>query len=103
MAKANLDQLFEDTVVAFLEIKMRRNGLMSIGGTITDEQSVLAMLDTARATMVNHFKQNREGKIIVPAYDTALVGSPMEKKLLQAREQLHRAADEVKPDARRIS
>lgn len=103
MGKTNLDEMIDGTIVSFLEIKMRRDGVMSIGGTITDEQSVLAMLDTARATMVGHFKQNREGKIIVPAHDTALVGTDMEKRLLQAREKLHIAADEVKPDARRIS
>lgn len=88
--------LFGDTIVAFIEIKMHRSGCMSISGSITDEASVLAMIDTARATMVNHFKSQKEGKIIVPAYDTALVGTNMEKKLLQATDQLHRARDEFR-------
>lgn len=79
---------FGNTVVAFLEIKMRRNGMMSIGGSITDEEYVLKMIDTARATLVENFKREREGKIIVPAHDTALVGTPQEKKLLRAREEL---------------
>ena len=82
-----------DTIVAFLEIKMRRNGMMSIGGSITDEASVLAMIDTARATLVENFRVNREGKIIVPAYDTALVGTDHEKRLIGAIDDLHRAAE----------
>jgi len=97
-----LDEMVAGTIVGFLEIKMRRDGMMSIGGTITDEPTVLAMLDTARSTLVSQFKQNREGKIIVPAYDTALVGTPMEKKLLAAREELHRAADAGGFDAGRV-
>jgi len=82
-----------DTIVAFLEIKMRRNGMMSIGGSITDEASVLAMIDTARATLVENFRVNREGKIIVPAYDTALVGTDHEKRLIGAIDDLHRVAE----------
>lgn len=90
---------FDDTVVAFIEIKMRRNGLMSIAGTITDEAATLGMLDTARATMVDNFKRARkalaDGKpqIIVPGYDTALTGTPYEKKLIGATSDLHRARD----------
>lgn len=89
---SNIDELYAGTIVAFLEIKMRRDGMMSIGGSITDETSVLAMIDTARATLVSNFKANREGKIIVPAYDTALVGTEHEKKLLLATDQLHKAS-----------
>jgi hypothetical protein len=87
--------LFEDTVVAFLEIKMRRSGMMSIGGSITDENYVLGMIDTARATLVAQFKQSREGKIIVPAYDTALTGTEHEKKLIGAVSDLHHARDAI--------
>lgn len=92
----NLDEMIAGTIVAFLEIKMRRDGVMSIGGTITDEKSVLAMLDTARATMVETFKRNREGKIIVPAHDTAAVGTELEKNLLRATEGLHGAAEKLR-------
>lgn len=87
------DDLFGDTVVAFLEIKMRRSGMMSIGGSITDEAYVLGMIDTARATLVENFKKNKEGKIIVPAYDTAIVGTEHEKKLIGAISDLHKARD----------
>jgi hypothetical protein len=93
--KSTDPNLFGDTVVALLEIKMHRSGVMSIGGSITDEASVLAMIDTARATLVERFRADRRGKIIVPAYDTALVGTDMEKKLLRATDQLHRARDEI--------
>lgn len=82
-----------DTVVAFLEIKMRRNGMMSIGGSITDERAVLAMIDTARATLVENFKANQDGRIIVPAYDTALVGTEHEKRLLGAINDLYVARE----------
>lgn len=84
---------FGNTVVAFLEIKMRRNGMMSIGGSVTDQEYVLKMIDTARATLVENFKREREGKIIVPAHDTALVGTPQEKKLIQATDDLYKARD----------
>jgi hypothetical protein len=80
-----------NTVVAFLEIKMRRNGMMSIGGSITDEEYILKMIDTARVTLMENFQRNREGKVIVPAYDTALVGTPQEKKLIKAIDDLHKA------------
>lgn len=89
------DPQFEDTVVAFLEIKMRRSGLMSVAGTITDEQATLALLDTARATMVENFARQKKKlesdkpTIIVPGYDTALTGSEYEKKLIRATSDLH--------------
>lgn len=82
---------FGETVVAFLEIKMMRSGLMSIGGSITDEKAVIAMIDTARATLVESFKANRAGRIIVPGYDTAIVGTDYEKKLVGAVDDLHKA------------
>ncbi len=88
---------FGATVIAFLEIKLRRDGLMSIGGSITDEQGVLGMIDTARATLVENFKRQRqkEDAIVVPGYDTALTGSAYEKKLLDATGQLVKAREEV--------
>lgn len=95
-----IEDNFDDTVVAFIEIKMRRNGLMSIAGTITDEVACLAMFDTARATMVDNFKRQKkaqtEGKpqIIVPGYDTAITGTPYEKKLITATDALHRAREQ---------
>jgi hypothetical protein len=96
MSSRDPDDLYGDTVVASLEIKLRRNGAMSVGGSITDEAYALHLLDTARDTVRNYHNQQRLGlrsTLIVPAYDTSLVGTPEEKKLLAAREELHQARD----------
>lgn len=86
---------FGDTVIAFLEIKMQRSGMMSIGGSITDENSILGMIDTARATLVENFKANRKSSIIVPGYDTALTGTEYEKKLITSIDDLYKAKDTI--------
>lgn len=91
MSGHNLDDLHGDTVVASIEIKLRRNGSMSVGGSITDETYARYLLDTARDTLTNYHIQRRLGnrsQIIVPAHDTALVGTPEEQKLLAARNEL---------------
>ena len=83
-----------DTVVAFLEVKLRRSGAMSVGGSITDEVYALHLLDTARETIKGYHTQRRLGNrspLIVPAYDTSLVGTPEEKKLIAARDELDNA------------
>ncbi len=88
------DDIHGDTVVASLEIKLRRNGAMSVGGSITDEESALAMLVTAMDTVRSYHAKRRTGNVsqlIVPAHDTALVGTPTEKALLAARDELDRA------------
>jgi hypothetical protein len=86
-----MDDLHGDTPVAVIEITLYRSGLMRIGGSITDEQYARYLLDTARDTLTNYHIQQRKGlrsDIIVPAHDTALVGTPEEKKLLAARHEL---------------
>jgi hypothetical protein len=91
------DDLYGDTVVAALEIKLRRNGAMSVAGSITDEAYGLYLLDTARDTLRNYHARRRLGQVgglIVPAHDTALVGTAEEKRLLAAREELVRAGEE---------
>lgn len=85
------DDLHGDTVVATIEIKLRRNGAMSVAGSITDEAYGLYLLDTARDTLRSHHARARiqgGSAIIVPAHDTALVGTPEEKMLLAARHEL---------------
>lgn len=85
------DDLHGDTVVAFLEIKIRRNGAMSVGGSITDEVAAVAMLQSAIESVKNyHARQRLMGgaQIIVPCSDTALVGTQREKDLLAARHEL---------------
>jgi hypothetical protein len=90
----DLDDLHGETVVGVLEIKLRRNGAMSVGGSITDEVYALHMLDTARETIKNYHRQRLAGnrsQLIVPAYDTSLVGTEDERRLLAARDQLANA------------
>lgn len=89
-----MDDLHGDTPVATIEIVLMRSGLMRIAGSITDEKFVQYMLDTAKDTMRNYHAKQKLGQrspIIVPAYDTALVGTPEEKQLLAARHDLANA------------
>jgi hypothetical protein len=87
----SMDDLHGQTVVARLDIRMDRAGNMRLEGSITDEAFALFMLDTARDTLRNYHAKQKLGQrssILVPAYDTALVGTPEEKKLLAARDEL---------------
>jgi hypothetical protein len=91
---ASMDDLHGDTPVAAIGITMMRSGLMRIDGSITDENFVRYMLDTARDTLQNYHAKQKLGQrspIIVEANDTALVGTPEEKKLLAARHELANA------------
>jgi hypothetical protein len=89
-AGRDLDDLHGDTVVAEIVIQMRRNGCMSVQGSINDHEYAKFILDTARDTLNTYHARKRLGMdaIIVPAYDTALVGTEQEKKLLKARDEL---------------
>lgn len=86
---------FNSRVVAWLNIRMTRDGAMRFEGTITDYRSLLAMLDTARASILENMKADQAGRIHVPGYDTALVGTEHEKKLLKAVEDLCVAKDKA--------
>lgn len=86
----DIDDLHGDTVVATIEIKLRRNGAMSVAGQIQDEHFAMYMLDTARDTLKNHHNRLRAGDrlgVLVPAYDTALAGQSEEKILQAVREE----------------
>jgi hypothetical protein len=88
------DNLHGDTVVAEITIQLRRNGCMSVAGSITDETHARYLLDTARDTLANYHLQRRLGMrspLVVPAHDTALVGTPEERRLLAARDDLANA------------
>lgn len=90
----SLDDLHGDTVVCTLELKTFRSGVMSVGGSVTDYHYALAMLETAKGILQSTLERRKvltDVPQIVPAYDTALVGTPEEKKLLQARDQLANA------------
>ncbi len=87
-----LDDLHGDTVVARISIVMGRSGAMKVEGSITDHEFALHMLDTARDVVNNyHGRAVKDGGLIVPAYDTSLVGTDSEKKLLAARHELANA------------
>lgn len=85
----SLDDIHGATIVARIGLTMDRAGNMKVEGSITDREFALFMLDTARDVVNNYHA--RGGKIIVPAYDTALVGTDAEKKLLAARDELANA------------
>lgn len=90
----NLDDLHGDTLVARITITMARSGACRVEGSITDHAFATFMLDTARDVVNNYHNRAKlmDGKaIIVPAYDTALVGTPEEKLLLKARDDLANA------------
>jgi len=91
MKPQSLDDLHGDTVVARITVTMARSGACRVEGSITDHAFAHFMLDTARDVVNNYHGRAKlmDGKaIIVPAYDTALVGTPEEKKLLAARDEL---------------
>lgn len=70
------DALYDDDVVAVLELKVRRNGAMSVAGCINEEAYALAMLDNARDTIKRHNakqKINGGASLIIPAHDTGII------------------------------
>ena len=89
----DVDDIHGDTVVAEIVIQMRRNGCMSVQGSINDHEYAKYILATALDTLNGYHARKRLGQdtIIVPAYDTALVGTEQEKKLLIARDELANA------------
>lgn len=87
----SLDDLHGDTVVASITVSLSRAGNMSLAGSLTDTAYILYMLETAVQYMKEHEIKRSLGErsqLIVPAYDTALVGTPEEKRLLAARDEL---------------
>lgn len=91
MKHQSMDDLHGDTAVANISITMARSGNCRVEGSITDYDFALFLLDTARDVVSNYHNRAKlmDGKaLIVPAYDTALVGTPQEKQLLAARHEL---------------
>jgi len=67
------DDLHGDAVVFALEIKVRRNGAMSVAGSIFEEAYALAALDAAKQSIKDHNARRRldqGGSVIVPPHDT---------------------------------
>lgn len=92
----SMDDLHGDTPVAFIGITLLRSGMMRMEGSITDEKFVGYMLDTARDTMKSYHAKQKLGQrspILVSACDTAIIGTPEEKRLLNARHELANAME----------
>lgn len=90
------DDIHGDTVVFAIEISIRRNGAMSVAGSINDMEYALMVLESAKESVKSYHArkvlgQTGGGTLIVPAHDTALVGTEQEKKLLAARDELSNA------------
>ena len=86
-----LDDLHGDVVVASVTVTLTRALNMAIVGTITDEDYILGMLETA-ADQLRQQKARRDvangGTLVVPGYDTALHRTPQEAALIEARHQI---------------
>lgn len=86
-----LDDLHGDVVVASVTVTVTRALNMAISGTITDEDYIIGMLETA-ADQMRGQKARRDvangGTLVVPNYDTALHRTPQEQKLIDARHQI---------------
>ena len=69
------DDLYGDEVTEVIEIKVRRNGSMSVAGCINNLQYALAMLDNAKdAVRRHHLRMNdrHDVGLIIPPQDTGL-------------------------------
>ena len=64
------DALYDDAPVARLEIVCRRDGSLSVAGSISNLKYALAMLDNAKDAVRNHHARR---PIIIPRKDTSLV------------------------------
>jgi hypothetical protein len=89
--RQTLDDLHGDVLVASVTVQLTRNGNMALSGTITDEDYILGMLETA-ADYLRGQKAKRDiangGTLVVPSYDTALHRTPLEQKLERARHEI---------------
>lgn len=90
----SLDDLHGATTVARITVEMNRAGMCKVEGAITDHEFATLMLQTAM-DVVNSYHGRAKlvdgAPLIVPAYDTALVGTDAEKKLIAARDELSNA------------
>lgn len=67
-ASRDPDALFDDATVFLLEIRVRRNGNMSVAGDINNEKYALAVLDAAKDSVRRHSSRISSG-LIIPAKD----------------------------------
>lgn len=89
-----MDDLHGDIPVARIEMVLMRSGVMRIEGSITDEAFTAHMLKTATETLRGYHAQQKLGNrspILVAADETSLVGTPEERRLIAARDELSNA------------
>ena len=66
-----------DDIVYAIQIKVRRNGNMSVGGTINDKALALQILDNGRdAVAAHHNKIGSGATVYVPSRDTGIKPCP---------------------------
>jgi hypothetical protein len=65
------DALYDDAPIARIEITCRRNGALSVGGSIDNLEYALACLDNAKDALKTYHAR-RAQQIIVPSKDVAL-------------------------------
>lgn len=71
-----MPELREGDVMAELVIRVRRDGAMSVSGSIHEEVYALAMLDAARDSIRGHHarqKLNHGGAVLIPS-EASLAG-----------------------------
>jgi hypothetical protein len=69
------DDLYGDAPISRIEIVCRRNGALSVSGSIDDQRYALAVLDNAKDAIKSFHARKRangNGSIIVPHCDVAL-------------------------------
>lgn len=65
------DNLYDDSITHVIEIKIRRNGAMSVAGSINEDPAWLCkVLDCAKDAIRGHHAPRP--RLLVPQYDTGL-------------------------------
>jgi hypothetical protein len=62
--------LFQDPVVAYLQIEVHRSGAMSVAGSVQNKQYALQILEAARESVISHHDTTKVQ--ITPAISTGL-------------------------------
>lgn len=75
MSSRDPDDLHGDEKIAVIEVSVRRNGSMSVAGSINNLDYAIAMLDAAKDSLRNYHLRKRveDGGLIIPAYDAPSV------------------------------
>lgn len=69
------DDLYGDQTVAVIEVRVRRNGSMSVAGSINDEAYAVAMLQHAIDSVRDHNARKRLGErggLLIAPKDTGI-------------------------------